>query len=577
MPAGSSALRLEAGAKYLSPMRLRFKLILLTAVSTLPFLAALPWALHEAQVTFERELDRRLDGAKRSAEAALDDLGAQTERAVRDLAKDPAIEEIARSLSTGEADRADLVPVGERLMVLAGLDALEILDSEGRILSSGHLPARAGDPDEDARSLANQQPGRAAARTIETRGQADIVPALAMLAARPVDYRQTRIYVVGGRAIGDAWARRLGELTGAAVTVSVGEHELACTGKLSAPRGRTVPVGAAQPPLGAVRVEISGAGLLSAKSRIVHGAVALWAGLLAVAMALGLALARRITRPVDALAEGARALARGELGKQVNARANGELGELVDAFNAMSRDLQSATQRAAMAERVAAWQGVARRLAHEIKNPLTPIRLSIETLLAAHRAHRADFDEIFMESSRAVLEEVERLRRIVDEFSKFARLPKPQLEPVDLGELAASVLSLWSTPGEGIWIERELAEGLMVEADRDQITQVLINLVTNAEQAMPKGGLITVRAFALGEGEAAVEVQDQGPGIRPEDRASIFEPYFTTKEGGTGLGLAIALRIAQEHGGSLEENGQPGSGARFRLALRRAAGKALVA
>ncbi|MGC4117087.1 MAG: ATP-binding protein [Myxococcales bacterium] len=236
----------------------------------------------------------------------------------------------------------------------------------------------------------------------------------------------------------------------------------------------------------------------------------------------------------------------------------------------MSRDIKDATERAAVAERVAAWQGIARRLAHEIKNPLTPIRMSVETLLAAHKSRRADFDEIFKESAGAVLEEVERLRRIVDEFSKFARLPKPQLGPVDLADLAGQILQLYGTTADGMKVDKELAAGLVVQADRDQLTQVLINLVTNAEQAMSGGGKVIVRGLALGEGEVALEVEDEGPGIKPEDRARIFEPYFTTKTGGTGLGLAIALRIAQEHGGRLEELGGARGGARFRLTLPRA-------
>lgn len=557
-------------------MRLRFKLVLLTAVSTLPFLVAMPWALREVQSAFDRELDGRLDGAERSARAAIGELESQVQRAVRDLAMDPAVEDIARAVHTGHLDRADLVPAGERLMVLAGLDALEILDSEGRILTSGHLPARAGDPDPAALELAGAHPRGAAPGRIEVRAPTGIAPALALLASRPVDYGTSRIFIVGGRIVGEAWARRLSELTGAEVSVADQERELARTGEATLPRARSVPIGEASARLGLVQVEVSGAGIHAAKARIVRGATVLWAALLAIAMVLGLALAGRIARPVGALARGARAIAAGELGHQVDVRASGEIAALVEAFNAMSRDLKSTTERAAMAERVAAWQGVARRLAHEIKNPLTPIRMSVETLLAAHRAQRPDFDEIFLESSRAVLEEVERLRRIVDEFSKFARLPKPQLAELDLAELASTVLSIYSSPPEGIRIERELEPGLLVQADRDQLTQVLINLVTNAEQAMPQGGCIRVRARAVERGQVALEVEDEGPGVRPEDRPGLFEPYFTTKEGGTGLGLAIALRIAQEHGGRLEELGQGGGGARFRLTLARTKRAALA-
>jgi signal transduction histidine kinase len=552
-------------------MRLRSQLVLLAGVSTLPFMAALPWALHEVQGTFDEELDRRLVGAGAAAQAALSDLGVQVERAVRDLATDPNVEDIAHSLDKEGFDRAAVVPLGERLMALSGLDALELLDAEGRILTSGHLPARAGDPDRDALELGGVRPGKAAPRRIEFRSADGIAPTLAVVAVRPVDYGSGRIWVVGARLIGGAWARQVSELTGAAVSVREAGRELARSGSLPDPRVRVIPIGDAGQKLGAVQVELSDQGLREAQARIVRGAALLWALLLAATMALGVILARRMTRPVDALAQGARELAQGGFGRQIQVRASGEMRDLVVAFNAMSRDIKNATERAAVAERVAAWQGIARRLAHEIKNPLTPIRMSVETLVAAHRTHRPDFDEIFKESAGAVLEEVERLRRIVDEFSKFARLPKPNLARLDLAELAAGVLTLYNAPPDGIRIHRELAQALLVDVDRDQITQVLINLLTNAEQAMEgRQGTISVRVLPLGATEVVLEVEDEGPGVAPEDRSRIFEPYFTKKTGGTGLGLAIALRIAQEHNGRLEELGTQGRGAWFRLALPRA-------
>jgi two-component system, NtrC family, nitrogen regulation sensor histidine kinase NtrY len=133
------------------------------------------------------------------------------------------------------------------------------------------------------------------------------------------------------------------------------------------------------------------------------------------------------------------------------------------------------------------------------------------------------------------------------------------------------VLALYGAPAHGVRIEREVAPGLLVQADRDQLTQVLINLLANAGQAMPGGGRVMVRVLAAGESEVGLEVEDEGPGVPAGDRARIFEPYYTTKTGGTGLGLAIGLRIAQEHNGRLEELGldRPGSGARFRLTLPR--------
>ncbi|MFP2934351.1 sensor histidine kinase, partial [Pyxidicoccus sp. 3LG] len=292
----------------------------------------------------------------------------------------------------------------------------------------------------------------------------------------------------------------------------------------------------------------------------------------AFAVLLGVLVSRWMTRPVEALTEGARRVAEGALDAQVAVEASGEVGELVRTFNRMTGELKATTERLVASERIAAWQEVARRLAHEIKNPLTPIRMSLETLLAAQDARHPRFPDMFKESAGVVLEEVDRLRRIVDEFSRFARMPKPQLAPVDLGELAQSVLALYATPPEGIQLLPALQTGVVARVDRDQLTQVLVNLVKNAEEAMKdKGGALRVRVKGT-EADAIIEVEDSGPGIPPEHRARIFEPYFTTKDGGTGLGLAIAARILQEHGGKLDVGGEPGQGARFSVVLPRAEG-----
>jgi signal transduction histidine kinase len=210
---------------------------------------------------------------------------------------------------------------------------------------------------------------------------------------------------------------------------------------------------------------------------------------------------------------------------------------------------------------------VARRLAHEIKNPLTPIAMSVETLRDAHEKKRGDFGEIFDEGTRAIGEEVRRLKRIVDEFSRFARLPAPERAPVAPDELVSATLALFAEPPAGVSIVRDVAPGLpRVLADRDQILQLLLNLVRNALDAMGGGGTLTVLARPA-PGGVAFAVTDTGPGIPAAHLARVFEPYFTTKEGGTGLGLAIAQRIAEEHGGGLEAASEPGRGATFTLTL----------
>jgi nitrogen fixation/metabolism regulation signal transduction histidine kinase len=172
-----------------------------------------------------------------------------------------------------------------------------------------------------------------------------------------------------------------------------------------------------------------------------------------------------------------------------------------------------------------------------------------------------------------MLEEVDRLKRIVDEFSQFARLPRPTLVPLELADAVQPVMALYASH-DGLDYVTDLAKGVSVKGDRDQLAQVLVNLVKNAEEAMTgRAGKITVRVKAEGT-DAVLEVQDEGPGIPEELRARIFEPYVTTKQQGTGLGLAIASRIAQEHEGRLElgsAEAEAGAakGACFRLVLPR--------
>lgn len=448
-----------------------------------------------------------------------------------------------------------------------GLTVLSLFDSKGTTLSSGHLPARRGDPDPELFSVTQQTSPKPVPVRVSVRSDAGLRDVPALVTARPVDYGDLRLWAVGGVLLDEGLAQHLARITQAQVSLRSGDTVVAQAGSAAPPTvERVLPLGNAAE----VRLTFSRAAVLEAERGVTHAFLVLAGFGLAFAMLLGLLMSRRITRPVEALTEGARRVAEGARDVQVTAQASGEVEELVRAFNHMTSELRSTTERLVASERIAAWQEVARRLAHEIKNPLTPIQMSLETLLAAQSAQDARFPTLFRDSAAVVLEEVDRLRRIVDEFSRFARLPKPQLAPVDLGELAQSVLSLYATPPEGITLLPTLQTGVVARADRDQLTQVLVNLVKNAEEAMKdKGGSVRVRVKGT-ETDAIVEVEDTGPGIPPEHRARIFEPYFTTKDGGTGLGLAIAARILQEHGGKLEVGGEPGQGARFSVVLPRA-------
>ncbi len=293
------------------------------------------------------------------------------------------------------------------------------------------------------------------------------------------------------------------------------------------------------------------------------------AGAVALALALlaAVVVAQRLSRPVRDLAKGARRVARGDFDAPVDATGQDELAELARSFNAMTEDLRSSRERLVQAERVAAWREMARRLAHELKNPIFPIQVSLDTLARALERDPDRFADLFRESSVTIRQELLALRRIVDEFSEFARMPRPSLRPTDLNAVVEQTLQLHRDRAPGVTVETTLAPSLpAAAADPDLLGRALSNLVANAIEAMPGGGTLRVATRAR-DGHVLVEVEDTGPGLSEEQRTRLFTPYFTTKKGGTGLGLAIVQGIVSDHGGRVEVRSTAGLGTSFALSL----------
>jgi two-component system nitrogen regulation sensor histidine kinase NtrY len=301
-----------------------------------------------------------------------------------------------------------------------------------------------------------------------------------------------------------------------------------------------------------------------------------------VAFFLAILLARTLSNPISKLADEASKVARGEA-RPVKVTGTGEVAELTAAFDRMLEDLGATRRRLAATTRVAAWREVARRVAHEVKNPLAPIRAAVETLRRLRARDDPAFDGYFDEATRTVLDEVKRINDIVTEFTRFARLPPPKPKEVDLAAVARDVVKLHEPAAGDIVLRVEArdkpplagsaggtARSLTVMADRDQIVQVLTNLVQNALDALKGAGReqgeVKIVLEALEGGRVAVGVRDDGPGVSEEMIPRLFEPYATSKEHGTGLGLAIAQRIAVEHGGELSYVPRP-RGAEFRMVL----------
>lgn len=289
-----------------------------------------------------------------------------------------------------------------------------------------------------------------------------------------------------------------------------------------------------------------------------------------VAFLVAVVLARTISRPLAVLAKEAGKVAEGNA-EPIQIRGSGEVRTLGVAFDKMVKDLAVTRRRLAAASRIAAWREVARRVAHEVKNPLAPIRAAVETLRRLRAREDPRFDEYFDEATRTVLDEVHRISNIVTEFTRFARLPPPRPVDMDVEEVAKRIVQTHlAAAGERKLSHVAQRPGRTIRADRDQVIQVLTNLVQNALDAVKEtpGGSVTLTTDNDGR-YAYFSVADNGPGISLEFAGRLFEPYATTKTTGTGLGLAIAQRIAYEHNGELSYVGTSanGKGAVFRLVL----------
>jgi two-component system, NtrC family, nitrogen regulation sensor histidine kinase NtrY len=221
------------------------------------------------------------------------------------------------------------------------------------------------------------------------------------------------------------------------------------------------------------------------------------------------------------------------------------------------------------AQKVAAWREVARRLAHEIKNPLTPIQLSAERLRRHFAGAPPQAKALVEECSQTIIGEVESLKGLVDEFSQFARMPSPRTVPTDLGQLITDTVALYNGIFTEVRIEQRFAPGVpLVRLDGEQIRRVIINLVDNAIEAMERRGEIVVETqLDPANNVVRVFVADNGPGIPPAEREKLFLPYYSTKRRGSGLGLAIVRRIIAEHGGSIEVGDNTPRGTRFTIEL----------
>ena len=482
----------------------------------------------------------------------------------------------------------NLSDAARRLMQDVGLDCLTILDASGAVLSSGQAPADVGRVDSEKLRL----PETSSSFLGETISPG-IGRVLTLQSRRRVELPAAILQVVGGRFIDSTFLRRLSpggtvralllDRDGTILTAGDPENPLPVPpgwNDSSADRGdydiRGVPHtfrmirlndqnGLA---VGTLVAVVSQERLLRLSSSLTLLALTVVVAGTLGSLLIGYALTRGVTVPLRRLERMSERIAR-ESYEPIDApEGEDEIGALVAAFNRMARSLAESRERLRQTERLAAAEDVARRVAHEIKNPLSPIALTLEGLVRTRQKRPEEFDLAFEEGVRTIQEEIQRMRGILEDFSRFGRLPPSRPRLADLNALVQSLLPLHAENSARARIDADLEPGLRpVPIDPDRMSEVINNLLVNAVQAIgSEGGAVTVSTRSREEG-AELRVRDTGPGLSDEIRRRLFEPYVSTRSGGSGLGLAIARRIVLDHGGRIEAGNHPDGGAEIRILL----------
>ena len=549
---------------------------------------------------FQREFSRRGDDVARRIES---------------IAGAEPVTRMPNALNGTSIDSAEYFDLARSMAENRQLDFLEFLDWHGTIVSSAQWPAKFGYPDPTFDSISTSSEQGYFLKMEELQDST----ALGLFAVRTVRAGEHPMYVVGGRRIDRNFLSALDlpadtrallyqnradhfsadflldpAWTGsspdaghpadkfAPLVEAVRQYNQEITGIVSWSADQAdqevfhaIPlrgVGKDHPLLGILLIGNSRRSYVELKRRIRDSALLVGGGGIVLAILLSSWASARVTRPVVQLARAAQDVAGGNWDARVEVAGHDEVGQLAESFNRMTTELLAQKERLVQTERVAAWRELARRLAHELKNPLFPLQLTVENLIRAREQSPELFEEIFRESSQTLLAEISNLKGIIGRFSEFSKMPQPQLQSVQVNEVVAAVARLFQAqlqaPGrEPIVCCLELDDRIApIAADPELLHRALSNLVLNAMDAMPRGGALTLRT-RQDDGRVVIEVADTGSGLTPEECERIFTPYYTSKQHGTGLGLAIVQSVVSDHGGRISVRSEPGKGTTFVIEL----------
>ena len=588
-------------------MNFRQKLLTIFALTVFLSVAAVAWIVSSlARRAFEQSNEERTAALVAQFRREFNRRGEEIVQRVETIASSDSAARMALALSRGSPDYGAYLNDAKNVADNQQLDFLEFLDSQGTIISSAQWPAKFGYRESYLPS-AQAIPQHAFLRQ-------EVLPdgaVLGLSAVRQVNAGDRALYVIGGRRLDEDFLASLELPVGMRAllyqnlatgfspqllidssgvvqqavrlapliqevqqqrheetvlmrwSANPAEDETIQAIPLSGQDGQVLGVllvGNSRRPYVELRQHIRSAGLLA-------GSV----GMLLTILLSGWAAAR-VTRPVEELARAARNVAAGNWNTQVVLSGSDELSELAESFNRMTRDLLEHREKLVQAERVAAWRELARRLAHELKNPLFPLQLTVENLLRAREQSPEEFEEIFRESSSTLLAEIANMKAIIARFSEFSKMPQPHFQQVQVNDVVQNVARLFQAqlhaPGRPpIECKLELGPTLSpIAADPELLHRALSNLILNAMDAMPQGGVLALRT-GQEENRVSIQLSDMGTGLTPEECDRLFTPYYTSKAHGTGLGLAIVQSVVSDHGGRITVRSQPGSGTTFLIEL----------
>ena len=604
-------------------MMFRRKLLAVFALTVFLSVAAVAWLVSEVtRRAFVRSNDERTAALVTQFRHEFNRQGEEVGRKVEAIAGSDAVSRMALALNRAPADSGPFFELAKSTAERDRLDFLEFVTGNGTIVSSAQWPAKFGYPEDSFASFsAAIEQGAFLKQERMQEGSA-----LGLFAVRATRVGERPVYVIGGRRLDRNFLSGLDLPAGmrALLYQNRGDHfspdllidlspssaDPSVTEKIRSPEKleplinavrqygqemtavvpwsgdqadeeifhaiplRGAGTGKDRPLLAILLIGNSRRTYVELKRHIRSAALLVGGGGIVLAILLSSWAAARVTRPVEQLAQAAQEVAAGNWNAQVEVSGRDELARLADSFNRMTAELLGQKERLLQAERVAAWRELARRLAHELKNPLFPLQLTVENLVRARHQSPEQFEEVFRESSRTLLAEISNLKAIIGRFSEFSKMPQPQLQQVQVNDVIRGVAQLFraqlEAPGRArIHCELQLDQRIEpVEADPELLHRAISNLVLNAMDAMPHGGTLTLRTRSENN-KVMIDVADTGSGLTTEECERIFTPYYTSKQHGTGLGLAIVQSVVSDHGGRICVESPPGRGTTFVIELPR--------